>query len=732
MRWIIVSNRLPFGLDENGALRRSSGGLVTALSGVHTQSEQLWVGIAPAGLDEVAWAQMSQEYRESYFPVFVDEDRYDRYYNGISNDVFWPLCHYESSLVKFDPLNWQAYQDVNARIAETIAEIAQPDDLIWIHDFHLFLLPQLLRAKDLKVRIGFFLHIPFPSSELFRQLPVRQEILRGLLGADLLGFHDYSYLRHFCNTLLNVLNLDSNMLGLTWQGREVALGVYPVSIDVAQFKASAKGPETRQELQRLQASKTYPLLILGVDRLDYSKGLPLKVQAFQALLETYPEFQGQVTLLQIAVPTRQDVEAYQKLRSRFEQKVGEINGRYGRPNYVPVQYMYSSVGVAELLALYQLADVLLVTSRRDGMNLVALEYIVCQPESRPGVVVLSEFTGASSMLSEVLSVNPWDVNQTAERLAEALRMPLAERQRRNRAMLQFLEGYTATDWAQSFMDDLLEIKGTEKEPSRLIDIKLGQAEFMTRFLTQIQKPGAGRLLIFLDYDGTLVPIRSHPQEAQLSTSAYGLLATLLRQPRVELVIISGRDATFLEEQFQGLAVSLAAEHGAKYFDHRRGEWSSQIWSKTESWYPSAETIMEDYSRRVPRSFVERKEYSIAWHYRLAPAEFALYQSRKLKEELEIGLSNLPVTIISGHKVIEARAVEANKGYFVRNYLDGFSQEQDWPVLMALGDDRTDEDMMQALPPEALTIKVGAGPSAARYRLRHQSEVLQLLHVLAEL
>ncbi|HEY9843214.1 MAG TPA: trehalose-phosphatase, partial [Candidatus Obscuribacterales bacterium] len=531
------------------------------------------------------------------------------------------------------------------------------------------------------VRIGFFLHIPFPSSELFRQLPVRREILTGLLGADLIGFHDYAYLRHFCNSLLGILDLDSNMISLHWDSRHIRMGVFPVSIDVGHFMHTAAGPETAACLKHYDTDKAYRHLILGVDRLDYTKGLLQKLQIFKALLEHHPELQGQVSLLQIAIPTRQDVEEYQKLRAEFERMVGEINGAYSQPNYTPIQYMYASVSLHELLALYRLADVLLVTSLRDGMNLVALEYIVCQDLERPGMVVLSEFTGAASMLSSVPIINPWDASGAAESVHAALMMPLPERRQRIATMQDFLRGYTASDWAAAFMEELAEDMTHTAPRLRQREILIHDPSFMSGFLRQIQPP----LLLFLDYDGTLVPIEAEPGLAVLPASSFALLERLTRRKDLDLVVISGRDADFISRQFQQLPLSLAAEHGAKLYDHHRREWVNLIWTAIDAWYPSAEKIMRDYSRRVPDSLIERKEFSIAWHYRRSPDKFARYQARKLKEELETGLSNLPVSILSGDKVIEARAVEAHKGYFIRNYLESYLSEHPAPTIMAIGD-----------------------------------------------
>jgi trehalose 6-phosphate synthase/phosphatase len=726
MRWIIVSNRLPLTVNADGELSRASGGLVTALSGVHNQAEQVWVGIAPAEISSNQWHELDPALTQVYVPVFIEPDLYDRYYNGMANDVFWPLFHYEASLIKFEPQNWEAYREVNQVLAQTISTIAQPGDLVWIHDFHLFLLPRLLRQLQPELKSGFFLHIPFPSSELFRQLPVRHEVLSGILGADLIGFHDYSYLRHFCSALKSVFDLDSNLMHLIWERRNLQLGVFPVSIDTSSMLQATQSAETAAVLQRYNDDKSYKYLILGVDRLDYSKGLLLKLQIFRNLLQNNPELQGQVTLLQIAIPTRQDVEEYQKLRLQMEQLIGEINGKYAHPNYVPVQYMYSSISFHELLALYRMADVMLVTSQRDGMNLVAMEYLVSQPPENPGTLVLSEFTGASSVLSGAMVINPWDSQESACILAQALNLPLHDRQQRYQSTVKFLQGYTASDWAAGFMDTLAQ-SGAGGQQDRQQTLKT--RENIQAVLAPVC---GGPLLIFLDYDGTLVPIEKRPELAVMSTVVFGLLSHLVSYKDVQIVVVSGRPGSFLNAQFQTLPISLAAEHGATFYSPTDKIWESQVWSDRDSWYASAEHHLEHYSLRVPNSFVEKKDYSLAWHYRLSPSVFAEYQASKLKEELESGFSNLPVTVLAGKKVVEVRVVEANKGYFVRNYLAHHLNAENHPQILAIGDDTTDEEMMAALPETALTFRVGEDVSRARYRLQNQSDVLVLLDVLGQI
>lgn len=660
---------------------------------------------------------------QSFQAVFIEPEIYSLYYNGMCNDVLWPLLHYESGMVDFSDESWQAYVDVNHKFAQEILKTAREGDLVWIHDFHLLLVPGLLKAQNPKLRVGLFLHIPFPSSEVFRQLPVRKEILRALLCADLLGFHDYSYLRHFCSTIKVMLGVESSMLSIEREHHTTHLGVFPVSIDVAQFKRESAMPEVRRTRRRFQRSIPYEKLILGVDRLDYIKGLPLKLEAFRTLLETHPELRGRVGMLQITVPSRTNVPVYRQLRQEIEQLVGEINGQFAQPGYVPIQYMFQSVKFEELLALYRLSDVLLVTSKRDGMNLVALEHIVSQRPSDPGVVVLSEFAGAISTLSHIIPTNPWDLRETAEAVYQGLTMDRAERVTRHRSMLRYLDTYSATDWADSFMSSLAKRSKVAK-PERTVNLsQLAPSGSKMSDVMALLKDK--ELLVFVDYDGTLVPICDQPEQAVLKPATKNMLKQIAEQPHVQMVVVSGRDKGFLTEQLQGLPVSIAAEHGAIFADSPEGTWKRLAHGDRRRWYRAARQVMSDYASRVPESFVERKKFAIAWHYRKSPKEFAAYQARKLKHDLELALSNLPVSVIAGRKVVEARSAGANKGTFVRWYLENHAEHRR-RLIVAFGDDQTDEDIFSTIDSPGIGIKVGHGSTAADYRIDSQGEVLPLL------
>jgi trehalose 6-phosphate synthase/phosphatase len=726
---ILVSNRLPVQLDpRTNQFRPSDGGLVQALSGVKLDGDTTWMGSVAEGED-------LSRYGKGLHPVPIEAGLYEEYYSGMSNDVLWPLFHYELDYVRFDWDIWNAYCAVNRLFAEEIARVATPGDSVWIHDYHFFMLAHYLRELREDLKIGFFLHIPFPSSEVYRTLPVREKILSSLIDCDLVGFHDYSYLRHFVQSIHQVLGLDSDMLKLERISHTTEFGVFPVSIDTAKFTKGATKPVVQQRIRELKKHGDYELLILGVDRLDYIKGIDLKLRIFHDALERFPELRNRVALLQIAVPSRTEVPEYIKTRNEIEQLVGMINGKFSTATYTPVKYLFNSVNFEELLALYRHAQVLFVTSKRDGMNLVALEYIAAQDGRDPGVVVLSEFAGAASNLSHVTLVNPWNISEAAERLAAVLALSTGARKERHAPVLKYLNKYDATNWAASFMKRLsahsIEVQSTTVLSPGPITKSRRKVDDLP---VELRENPGGKRIFLLDYDGTLVSIQDKPELAVLPTEVREKLKAWQKRDNIELVVVSGRDPQFLLRQFKGLEISMAAEHGARFYDHRKEAWTTLARhnNKKSEWYDPARQIMRDYSFRVPGSFIERKNFGVAWHFRKSPANFAEYQSRRLVEDLEWSLLRLPVSILRGKKVVEVRMLEASKGAFVNWYRNNHSiGKQRDSTLIALGDDRTDEEMFEAVRPEGVTIKVGMEATHAAYRLREQSQVLPFLERLIE-
>ena len=711
-RWIIVSNRLPFSWEEESkSFVRSSGGLITAIEGIQNDNKKIWCGIAPSEMKQSQFLKLQNGNQKITFePIFIESDQYDAYYNGFSNSVLWPLLHYEIQNLNLRTQDWEAYCSVNKRIAEEVAAIAEEGDLIWVHDFHLLLVPQYLRKLKPSATIGFFLHVPFPSSEIWRQLPMRAELLKGLLGADLIGFHDFSYLRHFGSCVELLLGINPESYLVRYKERFISLGVFPVSIDTPSFSDISNSEKVKELVESYVKGNSYQYTILGIDRLDYTKGIDLKLQAFEKFLESYPEYASKVRLLQIAVPTRVKVEEYQDLKNSIEQTISSINGRFGTLNEAPITYLYSSIKREELIALYRMADILLVSSKRDGMNLVCQEFIACQDAQDPGMVILSEFAGAASNLSRVLTVNPWDVNEVSSAISECITMPKEEKIKRHSEMYAYLQDYTATAWAEFFMEEL-EVRSDLRDPSKnVLEPRILNLERDSLSKEQIGKPD---LHIFIDFDGTLAPIGSKPELVNVTKETRGILEELSKKKGVKIIITSGRDAKFLLEQFSGLDIFMAAEHGAEFFDHRHKEWTSLVRSDVQNWYEQADKLLKEQVKRVPGSFLEKKRYGLAWHYRLAPKDYSEFQARKIAFELRSIFKDLPVVVMLGKKVIEVKSFEADKGIFARWYLDQAAYDGKRDGVVAIGDDITDEDMFKVLH-FGMTIKIGSGFSDARY------------------
>lgn len=718
---IFISNRLPFSVNiKSQTLTRGSGGLVSALIGVNLKESFYWMGFETDPVVAEILRRKSQEAQSNLIchPVLLSKPMYDTYYDGIANDLIWPLFHYETHLAFFERQKWEVYREANSIMAEEVLKVAKDGDTIWIHDFHFLLLPKLLKDRNPSLKIGFFLHIPFPSFEIFRQLPPREEVLTSLASCDLVGFHEHSYLRHFVTSLRAFLGIDASPFKADVKGHTLHLGVYPISIDTENYKKKASSSRVEKLCQSYRKEGHYQ--ILGVDRLDYTKGLELKLRGFQQALRLYPELVGKASLLQVAVPTRQKVPFYNQIKRKLEQLVGEINGEFGAPGYVPVQYLFKSIPEETLLALYRHADAMLVTSKRDGMNLVAMEFAVAQDIQQPGVLILSEFTGAASLLPDALIVNPWDADMLAHSICRALLMPLEEKRQRLYNMQQILLKYSSSKWAEGFLADLETPENTQEKEcqplSPLAELWPSQMQFHLR---------NNKVRLILDYDGTLTPFQSRPELATLDAEIQEVLLKL--NQHIEVFVVSGRPKSFLEEQFKDIPLNLVAEHGA-FYRWVGQKWHNRITSDINSWYLDVERVMNSYSSKVPLSFVEKKEAAIVWHYRNSPTEFSEYMAKKLDDELDTCLGNAPMTIEMGSKIVEAKANECNKGNFLRWLMQ--SSYQDTAYYICIGDDRTDEDMFKVGGERVLSVKVGEGPTSASYRLENQKEVLVFLKAMA--
>ncbi len=718
-RLLIVSNRLPVTVtttDGKAEVKQSAGGLATGLRGPHEASGGLWIGW-PGDMDKLDDEQRAAVARElarlRAVPVPIDQEEIEGYYTGLANGVLWPLFHYLIDRIPYQQREWETYQAINQRFANAVAAEYQPGDLVWVHDYQLMLVPAMIRAQIPDARIGFFLHIPFPASEVFRLLPWREEILRGILGADVVGFHTFSYLRQFINTLIHSLGLMPTADSVSVDGRDVKLGVYPMGIDAQAFDKRGKSEAVQEEAARLRVEIGDAKLLLGVDRLDYTKGIPRRLLAIERLLEREPELRGKVRFVQVAVPSRENVPSYETFTAEVLQLVGRINGRFSTPTSVPIHFLHQGFAQKDLAAFYVAADAMLVTPLRDGMNLVAKEFVASRHDG-DGVLVLSEFAGAASEMGEALLVNPYDIEGTASTIARGLQMKPNARRVRMRALRERIFAYDVHRWANEFIEDLErsaaeQTTATARPPSEL-----------PQMVAQ-----ASRVLLLLDWDGTLLPFALRPEFAEPDSEILELLSALDADPRISVHVVSGVQRDQLEEWLGGLHIGLHAEHGL-WSRHRGGRWHQNMHVDVE-WKDAVRPLLRDFSMRTPGSLVEEKTASLAFHYRMADVEYGEWQARELKLHLAHVLSNMAVEIISGNRVVEVQPHGLNKGVVV----PGLLAEAPGALVVAAGDDDTDEALFRVLPPEAISICVGRRPSAARFSIPSVASLRNLLRAIAQ-
>ena len=708
-----MSNRLPVQVttDDAGRLELvpSSGGLVSALRGIG--EEFSWIGwpgaVIPADEEEGLRERLAAD---RLYPVLLDQADEADFYGRICNETIWPLFHYFVDRMLFTDSAWKRYVDVNERFAEKIAAHSPRGARVWVHDFHLMLVPAALRRRRPDLSIGFFLHVPFPAAEVFRLLPPREEVLLGLLGADYIGFHTSDFAQHFRWSCLRVLGIDSEPDAIEHGGRSVEIGADPIGIDVARFRQVLAQPETAAMMNELAERYSGQRLVLGVERLDYTKGIPQKLRAFERYLEDDPTRAKTTTMLQVLVPSRLESAAYRLQRDEIELEIARINGRFGQPGRTPIEYMHRTVSPAELVALYRRADVMAVTPLRDGMNLVAQEFVLCQaaapklPGRARGVLLLSEFAGAAQILPGALLVNPWDIAGLTERLVEALGMSTPERRRRLALMSGSVRRLDAPRWAENFLGHLA--RATRRNARAAVAPPLDRG---ARERVVVRAARAGRRTLLLDYDGTLREIVEHPSLARPTPELIALLAGLAALPATEVHIVSGRASTELEAWFGRLPVALCAEHGYRVRP-AHGSWTTPHVVDL-SWIPRIERLFRRVSAEIPGTHVERKSGGVAWHYRQAEPEYVEWRGRELLVHVEQLLSGVPAEVLCGHRVIEVRARGVDKGAYVRTlFPDG--KRRDHFVLSA-GDDNTDADVTAAVPAGSVVLHVGQVIESAR-------------------
>ena len=798
-RLFVASFRLPLSVEisDDGEVKSSissaSLGLVSSFKDLLGRLPIRWLGAPGQTFQEAAQLPLeerrkmethfkSSKHRKSlgllsYVPLFPDTEDAAAH-QEFCNSVMWPLFHYI-------PLNFAgertyhiemftAYERVNLFYANALIDewkrsgIDESDAMFWIHDFHLCLVPKILRSRLPNARIGFFLHTPFPAGEVFRALAPRTELLEGMLGADLLGFHTYDYARHFLSACERLLGLTVEPDAVDNKGMIVQVGIYPFGIDADTFRTALKQTKVqtlREELKETLAGKK---VILGVDRLDYIKGIPHKLLAIEHFLETHPEWIGRVVVLQVTTPSRSSSEEYHSFRSEILEMVGRINGRFATIEDMPIHYRELVMTFEELCALYSVADVAIITSLRDGMNLVSYEYIACQKEHN-GVLILSEFTGAAQNLPGAVLVNPWNIEEVSDAIYQSLEMPELERELKYQKLYRHVIMHTAAAWGVSFIEDLVKYSAERKEKAKLL------VEMPVDAICESFCNTKGKRLFFLDYDGTLRKYESQPELADPIEHLVETLRRLTSNDQNIVFIVTGRQKSTMIEWFQGVGVGFAVEHGfsIRWPDHLRGRFGGQrdeeallgdssvacedrtaVNSQDRTWddlmSPHDLIAMKDalqvagqLLRRIedctPTSFLSEKESAYSWHFRDADPDFAVSRAQEARQALEDVLGGSPMEVLMGQKILYVRPKGVHKGAAVAEVLRRLKENDCWPEwIFSIGDDRTDEDMFIELNRATSgtdtvvnTCTVGRKTTAAKYYVKGVDDVLGFINRLGK-
>jgi len=734
MRLLLISNRLPVTVvykDKKISYKSSSGGLVAGIRDYLEYTKKhpkktsvnnhLWVGWPGATVNSSDRKKVQKELLNKFdaFPIFLPEKQMDKFYLGFCNKTLWPLFHYFTSLTAYDDNYWDSYKQVNETFFKSIENIIKEDDIIWIHDYHLMLLPALIRKKFPNCKIGFFLHIPFPSFEIYRLLPKvwREQILHGLLGADLIGFHTPEYTQHFSHCVQRILGFEHDLGKIVVDKRLVKVNTFPMGINFNKFNKADSIPRVKLEMKTIKKSLHNFKIILSIDRLDYTKGILNRLYGYERFLENNPEWIGKVVLILIVIPSRIGIEQYKITKKQVDEYVGRINGKFGDVKWSPISYQYNSLTFNTLVAIYKISDIALITPLRDGMNLIAKEYIASR-QDQTGVLILSEMAGASKELGEALIINPNSVEEISESLKTAVSMRKQEQIKRIKIMQQRLKNYNVITWT----DDLLgELQSICEEKNRIESKAMSNStkdDLIKRFNKAKQK------ILFLDYDGTLSPLVKHPSLAKPNKECIATLSMLANIPNLDLVIISGRNKKTLERWFPIKNINFVAEHGA-WIKTFTDKWRT-LKPMTNEWKPQIIALLQMYANRIPETFVEEKDYSVCWHYRNADPESAAAKVKELTDDLVNLTANSELQVMQGNKVIEIKISGINKGMAALQFL----AKKKYNFILAAGDDLTDEDLFQSLPKNSHTIKVGMGRSHAKHNLFNSHDVIDLLKKMA--
>ncbi|KAJ6416759.1 hypothetical protein OIU84_002603 [Salix udensis] len=780
-RIIIVGNQLPvkakrrpdnkgwsFSWDEDSLLLQLKDGLPEEM-------EVLYVGSLGADIDVSEQDDVSQVLLDRFkcVPAFLPPDILSKYYHGFCKQYLWPLFHYMLPISgnhggRFDRSLWEAYVAANKIFSQRVIEVINPeDDYVWIHDYHLMVLPTFLRRRFNRLRMGFFLHSPFPSSEIYRTLPVREEILKALLNSDLIGFHTFDYARHFLSCCSRMLGLEyqskRGYIGLEYYGRTVGIKIMPVGIHMGQIQSVLKLADKDWRVGELKQQFEGKTILLGVDDMDIFKGINLKLLAMEQLLKQHPKWQGRAILVQITNPARGRGRDLEEVQAEIQESCRRINDTFRLPGYEPVIFIDRPVSLSERSAYFTIAECVVVAAVRDGMNLTPYEYIVCRQgvsgsesssepsDPKKSMLVVSEFIGCSPSLSGAIRVNPWNIEATAEAMNEAISMADSEKHLRHEKHYKYVSTHDVAYWSRSFYQDM---ERTCKDHFRRrcwgIGLSFGfrvvalDPNFKKLNIDQIESAyiKSKNRAILLDYDGTVMPqttINKTPSQEVIS-----IINTLCSDVKNTVFVVSGRGRDSLGTWFAPCKkLGIAAEHGYFMRWSVDEDWENCGQSNDFGWIQIAEPVMNLYTEATDGSSIEKKESSLVWHHRDADPGFGAAQAKELLDHLESVLANEPVAVKSGQCIVEVKPQGISKGSVAEKIftsMAGSGRQADF--VLCIGDDRSDEDMFEsidnAMASDILTSSksvfactVGQKPSKAKYYLDDTSDVINMLQALAE-
>ncbi|KAF9204226.1 hypothetical protein BGZ49_005568 [Haplosporangium sp. Z 27] len=722
--------------------KASSGniGLYNAVTSIQNQlSKTIFIGtlgMATDSLPNQTRGDIKAELalNHSSIPVFVNDLDFEGHYHQFCKQILWPIFHYvlpDNLRSKgYEDGSWKHYVAVNRAFADSIIENYRQNDTIWVNDYHLMLVPNMVRERLPDASIGFFLHIPFPSSEIFRCLHVRKEVLQGLLGADLIGFQTYSFARHFLQTCSRILSVETSPKGIQLENTAVSVGIFPIGIDTQGLNVKRQDPEVAQWINVLKEKYAGMKLIVARDKLDYIKGVRQKMLAFERFLQLYPEWQGKIVLIQVALSTSEQNE----VQGQVLDVVTRINSRFSNLSYQPIVFLHQDITFSQYLALLTVADLCLITSLRDGMNLTSHEYVVCQ-EQQKNPLILSEFAGTYGSLGACLRINPWNYAEVAEAIHEGLVMDDGEKALRWNELRKHVCTNTAQFWAGDFVSELVKVHG-DLQRRYSIHIPLFSMDVV---LPEFQS--AKRRLLLLDYDGTLVPFeRTTPVRPVRKTSSEDMI-TIVKQlvddPRNIVYIMSGRTRESLDGIFGHIAnIGLCAEGGCFLKFPGKLNWESQFQEGSDmNWRKKVMEMFEYYKERTPGSEIEVKTVPIVWHYRQADnPSYGLWQARECQNHIEEAIGSIyPVHAVVGRKFLEVLPRDISKANAAKTIVESLQQGATEPLdfILCVGDDRSDEGMFVYCngldiggESRVVTCTVGSKSSQARWFVPGVSSVLK--------